>query len=331
LKKLTLILLLIISIIACNKNSNNTNEKQIKNDNKTKKTSKINPSISGHYVDDNYEKRAEGYDWVALSVEQNVDKSISVSIRSRADKKKPTCTFDAKAFKKNINSYESIYDGKKIIFQFSEENITISSEDKDDSNILYFFCNGGASIAGTYKKILGELDAQQIDLTTFSKVLNLQNVGFSVSSIKQNDKNTLTVFTFGLEEQDYNETFNIVGEQVIDAEVEDLNSDGSPELFIYTQSVGSGSYGSVYAYSVNNKKSMSQVYFQSTAENDNINQGYMGHDEFAVVENSLAQRFPIYKEGDINAKPTGGTRQVSYKLVEEEALRKLVIDEITEY
>jgi hypothetical protein len=48
-------------------------------------------------------------------------------------------------------------------------------------------------------------------------------------------------------------------------------------------------------------------------------QGYMGHDQFAVVETTLMRRFPIYRPGDTNAKPTGGTRQISYKLVAGEA------------
>lgn len=141
----------------------------------------------------------------------------------------------------------------------------------------------------------------------------------------------MTIFTFGLKEQEYNETIDIEGEIVVNVEVEDLNSDGSPELFVFTQSVGSGSYGNVYAFSVNNKKSMSEVYFQPTAENSKINKGYMGHDEFSLIENSLGQRFPIYKEGDTNAAPTEGTRQISYKLIEGEAMRKLEVDKVSEY
>ena len=27
-------------------------------------------------------------------------------------------------------------------------------------------------------------------------------------------------------------------------------------------------------------------------------QGYRGHDQFAVVENRLARRFPVYRDGD---------------------------------
>ncbi len=329
--KIILIALLCVSIVACKQNSKNTKKDQIQNTNTAEETAKMRSTIYGNYVDDSYEKRAEGFDWVAVSIKEHTDKSISVSVRSRADKKKPSCTFDTKAFKKGKNLYETIYDGKKIFFEFTEYKITISTKNEEDSNVLNFFCNGGATIAATYKKINEDLDSKQIDLTSFTKVLNLQGVGFNISSIKKNGKKTLTIFTFGLKERDYNESFDIEGEQIINAEVEDLNSDGSPELFIYTQSIGSGSYGNVYAFSVNNKKSMSQVYFQPTAENDKINKGYMGHDEFSVVENSLTQRFPIYKKGDTNAKPTGGTRQVSYKLIDGEASRKLKVDKITEY
>ena len=328
-KKIILIALLCVSIIACKQNSKNTDKHQ--DNNVTEQKIDINSTIYGNYVDDSYVKRAEGYDWVAVSVRESGSNYITISVRSRADKKKPTCTFDTKAFKKNENVYEAVHDGKKIIFDFTANSLTISSEHQENASTLNFFCSGGATIAGIYKKITEALDFQQLDPTSFSKILNLQGVAFNISAIEKEGKNILTVLTFGLEEIDYNESFDIIGEQVIDAEVEDLNSDGSPELFVYTQSVGSGSYGNVYAFSVNNKKSMSQVYFQPTAENEKINQGYMGHDEFSVVENSLVQRFPIYLDNDVNSNPTGGTRQVSYKLIEGEAMRKLKVNKVSEY
>jgi len=49
----------------------------------------------------------------------------------------------------------------------------------------------------------------------------------------------------------------------------------------------------------------------------------MGHDQFAVVETNLVRRFPLYNRGDSNANPTGGTRQVTYKLVPGEAMGQL--------
>lgn len=59
--------------------------------------------------------------------------------------------------------------------------------------------------------------------------------------------------------------------------------------------------------------------------------GYMGHDQFQIIETSLARRFPIYKDGDSNHKPTGGTRQLQYKLVAGEASWKLDLVESTDY
>lgn len=316
-------MLLLTLAMAC------TTEKPKKQISKNKATQQFQPI--GNYVSNGYDLRNEGYDWTAIKVTKVKEEELKISIRSRADKKRPTCTFDTKAFKKNDTIYEAIYEGKKIIFQFTENNINISAEEAEVKNLLYFFCNGGASIEGTYKKIADELDQEQIDPTEFFKVLRLQGIGFTISSVKEDGKTLLSIFTFGLERREFNETLNLDGEKVIDAEVEDLNSDGSPELFIYTQSEGSGSYGHVYAFSVNNKQSMSQVYFQPTEENTSINKGYMGHDEFSVVETRLSQRFPIYKEGDSNANPTGGTRQITYRLIEGEAMRKLAVDKITEY
>ena len=324
------IALLGLSLFACKQKAENSSS--ITNtDSPTEQIVESTFNIYGNYVDDSYAKRGEGYDWVALTVKEHLNNSIAISVRSRADKKKPTCTFDTKAYEKGENNYEALYDGKIILFEFKENSISISTKNEGDSGLLNFFCSGGATIAGTYTKIEGELDFNQIDQTSFSAILNLQDIGFNISSIKKDGENTLSIFTFGLKDLDYNETFTIIGEQVIEAEVEDLNSDGSPELFVYTQSEGSGSYGNIYAFSVNNKKSMSQVYFQPIAENPLINRGYMGHDEFKLVENRLVQRFPIYKTGDSNANPSGGTRQISYKLEEGEAMRKLVVDKVTEY
>lgn len=165
---------------------------------------------------------------------------------------------------------------------------------------------------------------------TFSKQLELQGVEFTVTAAKEDGFSKMTITTSGLEIQEYNETFDITGSRIVNAEVEDLNSDGSPELLIFTQSDGSGSYGEVYAFSVNNLKSMSQVYFPPLAENKQLNKGYMGHDEFAIVETKLVQRFPKYKDGDSNANPSGGLRQVSYKLVDGEASRRFEVVSVTD-
>ena len=57
----------------------------------------------------------------------------------------------------------------------------------------------------------------------------------------------------------------------------------------------------------------------------------MGHDEFEVMENTFVRRFPVHKNGDPNATPTGGYRQFQYKLKPGEAAWQLKIDRVISY
>ncbi|CAM1339532.1 PliI family lysozyme inhibitor of I-type lysozyme [Tenacibaculum aestuarii] len=287
-------------------------------------------SVTGNYVSSEYEKKDEGYDWVSVAVKTAKDEQLKIAVRSRADKKKPTCTFDALAKKVNDSTYTATAEGKTILFSFKDNQISITTQNESDSNILNFYCSGGGSLAGSYQKIEGDLDQAQIDKTIFNKHLNLQGIGFNITTQKNGMETELTVTPYGLEIDNSAVTQTIDG-SVVDAEIEDLNSDGSPEVLIYTKSDGSGSYGNVVGFSVNNKKSMSQIYFPPITDNKELSDGYMGHDEFTIVETTLAQRFPIYKERDSNANPTGGTRQITYKLVDGEASRKFVVKNSTEF
>ncbi|MFM8260390.1 MAG: PliI family lysozyme inhibitor of I-type lysozyme, partial [Vulcanococcus sp.] len=100
-------------------------------------------------------------------------------------------------------------------------------------------------------------------------------------------------------------------------EVEDLNSDGKPELVVYVTSAGSGSYGSVKAWTVSKGHTLLPINMPELS--GKWAKGYMGHDSFAVVETSLMRKFPVYRPSDSNAKPTGGICTITYKLVPGEA------------
>jgi hypothetical protein len=102
-------------------------------------------------------------------------------------------------------------------------------------------------------------------------------------------------------------------------EIGDLNADGYPEIYVYVTSAGSGSYGSLLAYASNRNLSLTPIYLPPVTDDEEAATGYMGHDEFAVGEGALLRRFPIYREGDVNAKPTGGMRQIQYRLEAGEA------------
>lgn len=158
----------------------------------------------------------------------------------------------------------------------------------------------------------------------------LLGVGFHLRSANDASLNRLRIVPSGLA-VDNTPIERQVDGQVIGAELADLNADGSPELYVYLRSAGSGSYGSLVAYSANRRRSLSEIALPALADTPGADKGYMGHDQFAVVEIRLVRRFPVYKDGDTNATPTGGMRQLQYKLVPGEALWQLVVDRVVEY
>lgn len=115
------------------------------------------------------------------------------------------------------------------------------------------------------------------------------------------------------------------------AEIADINADQRPEVFVYVSSAGSGSYGSLLAYVVEADMSLSPVALPDLGHSPEASSGYMGHDEFRVVETSLVRRFPLYQTGDVNAEPTGGHRNVAYKLVRADEGWSLAVDSIDDY
>lgn len=145
----------------------------------------------------------------------------------------------------------------------------------------------------------------------FSKTLSLQGVTFKVTC---SNAGTMNKATFTAKGKKVNATVTKeVDGTVVNAEVEDLDSNASPELIVFVTSGGSGSYGTALVYSVGPKELVAIAVPELTQGSKEM-QGYMGHDTFAVVEGRIVRRFPLYASGDANAKPTGKTRQLQYKL-----------------
>ena len=103
------------------------------------------------------------------------------------------------------------------------------------------------------------------------------------------------------------------------AEVADLDGNGSPEVYVFVTSAGSGSYGSVVGWAANNRKSLSSIHLPAFAPGSAESEGYMGHDEFSIEGTRLVRSFPVYREGDTNAAPSGGARRLEYELKAGEA------------
>lgn len=163
----------------------------------------------------------------------------------------------------------------------------------------------------------------------FNKKLSLQGITFHVTCPNEGSLNHLRIVAKGLTNDAAPIKVEVDG-TVTGAEIADLNADGSPEIYIYTQSAGSGSYGNVIAYAANKKKSLTPVTLPDLGGNKAATKGYLGHDEFAIVESRLVRRFKLHKKSDTNATPTGKTRQISYRLEAGEAGWILRLDKIAD-
>ncbi len=160
--------------------------------------------------------------------------------------------------------------------------------------------------------------------TPFSYSGELHGISFGVSSPNTAEGNRVTVTPSGLAAVNEAQTIEVDG-IVTGADVGDIDTDGSPEIYIYIRTLSDGGPGALVAFSTNNKKSMSQITVpELTAKQA---KGYRGGDEFALVENVIARRFRLHKDG----KPTGKMRQLQYKLRPGEASWVLKVDRTTEF
>ena len=273
---------------------------------------------ASNYVSESYFKKDMGYDWVSVSLKDIDAHNAKISIKSRADRKKPTCTFDDVVSKSSNNEYISYKEGKKIIFTLKDDILSIKGENVEDENILFYFCSGGGSLKGEYKRLYEPLDKKQIDKRNYANTLYYNQYMFFI----EESNNTISIFSPNLKYSNKPILKKIDGE-IIYSEIADMNSDGNPEIYIYTNSLkDKRNYAELTAFSVNNGVSLSEIYLESLSENKKALENFEGNDEFRVVETTLVRRFPI--KGN-------KTKQIQYKLISGEASWQLKVDKILEY
>ncbi len=171
---------------------------------------------------------------------------------------------------------------------------------------------------------------QPADNVGFDQRLELQGIGFGVSSPNAATANSVTVTTTGLE-IDNSPWESPADGDVVGAEVGDLDANGSPEIYVYVRSRDPDARGSLVGYAANYRKSLSAIYLPPLSDDPAAVAGYRGHDEFALVERSLARRFPLYAGDGDAAVPTAKTRHLQYRLVAGEAGWRLELVNSTEF
>jgi hypothetical protein len=164
---------------------------------------------------------------------------------------------------------------------------------------------------------LGTANAQ-LSFGKIDSTLKIGKAGYRVDCKNKNvDQNQLTIRPVGFEGGARDMSFGIRG-RVAKAEIDDLNSDGFPDLVLYIYSDSNAVFGTVYAFLSEANKSITPCALPDIMLDGKVNTGYKGHDQFSLMESYLLQKFPIYKTGDDKDKPTGGTRVLLYQLVRNE-------------
>lgn len=93
---------------------------------------------------------------------------------------------------------------------------------------------------------------------------------------------------------------------------EDLDNDHNPEVCIWLINAGSGSYGELHVYTLENAQ-LKQVLL---SEPDfKLTSGYRGHDEFSLQDGQIYRTFPLYRPTDSLSEPTGGTIRLTLDFI----------------
>lgn len=165
----------------------------------------------------------------------------------------------------------------------------------------------------------GATDAQSVRDTqpSFGKIdstLKIGNAGYLViCKNKSATENQLTISPIGFQGGAERVSFMVKG-RVAQAEIDDLNGDGFPDLVLYIYMDSNAMFGTVIAFLSEANKSITPCALPDTRMDGKVSSGYRGHDQFGIMASYLQQKFPLYKPGDTD-KPTGGTRVILYQLV----------------
>ena len=155
----------------------------------------------------------------------------------------------------------------------------------------------------------------QVVVPRIDSTLKFGRAGYRVEcKNRKYDQNQLDIRPIGFDNEARPMSFLLTG-RVAKAEIDDLNSDGYPDLVLYVYTDSSAIFGTVYAFISKANKSIAGCFLPDPMMDGKINEGYRGHDVFSLMQGYLLEKFPIYKTGDANDKPTGGTRAILYQLV----------------
>ena len=93
---------------------------------------------------------------------------------------------------------------------------------------------------------------------------------------------------------------------------DDLDNDDNPDALVWIRNVGSGSYGQLHAYTLENAQLKQVVLPEAGFE---LVKGYRGRDTYSMEDGRLYRTFPRYRPNDSMADPSGGTIKLRLEFV----------------
>jgi hypothetical protein len=155
----------------------------------------------------------------------------------------------------------------------------------------------------------------QVVFPKIDTTVKFGKTGYRVECKNKNmDENEVDIRLVGFDNSAQQPRFMCRG-RVAKAEIDDLNSDGYPDLIMYVFTDSGAVFGTVYSFINKGNKTVVPCFLPDPMMDGKINEGYKGRDQYSLMQGYLLEKFPIYKTGDDKDKPSGGTRVILYQLV----------------
>lgn len=262
-----------------------------------------------HYVTGDYFRREQGYDYSVIRTESFSADSMLVSVRSRADKKKPSLTFTgAGSYDRKKHRVTVDYQGVPIHFTFLRDTLAVSSP---SPATLFYFGSGGATLEGRYILLHEQLDTNHLQDDFGGRAYTCP--GSDIVYHVKTHGNRLLIETEGLTRKNDIFAHDIDGWNVDHVSTGDLNNDGQPEIYVFLQSQTPECKTRLIGYAPNRGMSASSIHLPELTEKDLQGRKYDGHDEMEIVENRLCRRWRYTPEGTEDGNATKMI-QIQYRL-----------------
>ena len=175
-----------------------------------------------------------------------------------------------------------------------------------------------AFLLGLLAVLFSMTASAQITFNRIDTTMKIGKAGYRVTCRNRSiTENPIAIRPVGMETDVRPLDFPLKG-RLYATQVDDLNSDGYPDLLLYIYTDSNAIHGTVYCLLSEANKSLVPCYLPDISYDPKVNKGYKGYDKFTLLEGTLLQQFPVYNPDDEKEKPTGGTRTLMYQVTKGE-------------